>query len=221
MKKKEVQKMGKTATVYDLLESEIMKTGMNEYVDDNGQLIFFDSEYSIMSKILAYEDDIYQMITKKFFIGQRLQDEEMDKKFKKAFLHRFLHREINRQTIEAFATQMVYTFMANEDFINRIYSDLDQYLLGKTTSNQDSTNTSTTDNRSAFSQLPQNNVHLDVDSTVMTTANDNTISRNKQATTQNQRNENSQYKLDELYKINGLIDMILDKFDIKCFLQTW
>lgn len=213
--------MSKTATIYDLLESELMKTGMNEYVDENGQLIFFDSEYSIMSKILAYEDDIYQLMTKKFFIGQRLQDEEMDKKFKKAFLHRFLHREINRQTIEAFATQVVYTFLANEDFINRIYSDLDQYLLGKTTSNQDSTNTSTTDNRSAFSQLPQNNVHLDVDSTVMTTANDNTISRNKQATTQNQQNENSQYKLDELYKINGLIDMILDKFDIKCFLQTW
>lgn len=213
--------MSKTATVYDLLESEIMKTGLNEYVDENGQLIFFDSEYSIMSKILAYEDDIYQLMTKKFFIGQRLQDVEMDKKFKKAFLHRFLHREINRQTIEAFATQVVYTFMANEDFINRIYSDLDQYLLGKTTSNQDSSNTSTTDNRSAFSQLPQNNVHLDVDSTVMTTANDNTISRNKQATTQNQQNENSQYKLDELYKINGLIDMILDKFDIKCFLQTW
>lgn len=219
--KKEGQEVSKTATVYDLLESEIMKTGLNEYVDDNGKLIFFDSEYSIMSKILAYEDDIYQLITKKFFIGQRLQDEEMDKKFKKAFLHRFLHREINRQTIETFATQVVYTFMANEDFINRIYSDLDQYLLGKTTSNQDSSNTSTTDNRSAFSQLPQNNVHLDVDSTVMTTANDNTISRNKQATTQNQQNENSQYKLDELYKINGLIDMILDKFDIKCFLQTW
>ena len=213
--------MSKTATIYDLLESEIMKTGMNEYVDENGKLIFFDSEYSIMSKILAYEDDIYQLMTKKFFIGQGLEDEEKDKKFKKAFLHRFLHREINRQTIEAFATQVVYTFMANEDFINRIYSDLDQYLLGKTTSNQDSTNTSTTDNRSAFSQLPQNNVHLDVDSTVMTTANDNTISRNKQATTQNQQNENSQYKLDELYKINGLIDMILDKFDIKCFLQTW
>lgn len=219
--KKEGQKVSKTATIYDLLESEIMKTGMNEYVDENGKLIFFDSEYSIMSKILAYEDDIYQLITKKFFIGQGLEDVEKDKKFKKAFLHRFLHREINRQTIEAFATQVVYTFMANEDFINRIYSDLEQYLLGKTTSNQESSNTSTTDNRSAFSQLPQNNVHLDVDSTVMTTANDNTISRNKQATTQNQQNENSQYKLDELYKINGLIDMILDKFDIKCFLQTW
>lgn len=209
-----------TATLYDFIESELIKQGNNEFVSD-GELVLFDDEFSFMKRMMKYDDTVSDIVDERFFIGQKLQDEEADKKFKQGFLNRFLDRQINRQTLEAFATQVVYVFISNEDYLNRLYSDLDQYLLNKQVNTQDDSSTNTTDNRSAFAELPQNNVQLDVDSTKMDYANDNTISRNKQTNKQNSSSESSQYRLDDLLKINGLIELIYDKFDEKCFLQIW
>ena len=137
------------------------------------------------------------------------------------FLNKFITREINRQTIEAFALQMSYVFMEQERFINQIYTDLEKYIAGTQTNSQTSTGSNTSDNRSAFSQLPQDNVQLDVDSTIMESASDNTISRNKQSNESQNSGETKMYRLDELLKTNGLLDQILNVFDQKCFLQVW
>src|SRR5699024_6908441 len=50
--------------------------------------------------------------------------------------------------------------------------------------NQTVTGNTTTDNRQARSDLPQNRVNLDVNNTIMATANENDISRNKQTNSQ-------------------------------------
>ena len=59
----------------------------------------------------------------------------------------------------------------------------------------------------------------------MKSADDNTISRNKQKNNQQTdgttKGTSKEYQLDQLLKTNGLLDTILDDFDRKCFLQFW
>ena len=54
--------------------------------------------------------------------------------------------------------------------------------------NQKTTGNTTTDNRNAQSSLPQSNVQLDVNNTIMKTADSNDISRNKQSNSQDSTN---------------------------------
>lgn len=225
-----------TTTIYNIIQSELIKKDFNEFVDDQGNLVFFDQDHQFMTKIFSYDVNV-SAIVDQLFTGFSLKDPEHDHHFKKAFLYRFINRKINRQTVESFRLELLSTFLMNQDFINRIYSDIELYLnqtaitdqLNKQTNIQKNDGSTTTDNRSAFSELPQNNVQLDVDSTVMTSANDNTISRNKQTNTQETdgltagetSGENKSYQLDELFKTNGLLEQVYNIFDLKCFMQVW
>ena len=145
------------------------------------------------------------------------------------FLYRFINRQINRQTVESFKMQLLYTFLNHQDFLNRLAKDLDQYLTNATEQeqiNQQLTDgTTTNDNRQAFASLPQTNVNIDVNDTNMKSADDNTISRNKQKNNQQTdgttKGTSKAYQLDQLLKSNGILDTILDDFDRKCFLQFW
>src|SRR5699024_4885812 len=144
--------------------------------------------------------------------------------FKKTFLYRFINRQINRQTIESFKLEMLSTFLMNQDYINRVYSDLDEYITQKQTNESENEQTnkqvndgsSTTDNRSAFADLPQSTANLDVNNTTMQYPSDNTISRSKQtnqqetdgSTTNESNSENRSYSLDELFKSNGVLENI-------------
>lgn len=209
-----------TATLNDFIESELVKQGFNE-ITNGKELVYFDSNFALSKKIMSYDVDVAEIVNNYFFLGHTLDNPDNDKHFKKGFLTRFLNREINRQTFEAFSMQVVYTFMTQEDYVNRLYTDLDKYLANTQVNKQENDGMTTSDNRSAFSELPQNNVQLDVNDTVMTTANDNTISRNKQTNNGKSNGETSNYRLDELFKINGLLDQVYTKFDENCFLQVW
>lgn len=225
-----------TVKIYDFIQSELIKRGHNEFVDDKGNLVFFDSEHQFMRKILSYDDDVSEIVDN-LFSGMSLNSEEYDNHFKKGFLYRFINRRINRQTIESFQLEMLATFLSNDDFINRIYEDVDLYITQTTTSDQQNKQTNKqlndgstiSDNRSAFADLPQSAHNLDVNSTVMEYPSDNTISRNKQTNKQEtdgetvgvNASENKSYSLDELFKTNGLLEQVYNTFDIKCFLQVW
>ena len=233
-----------TTTLYKIVQSELYALGHDhEIVDKEGNLVFFDNKFQVMSKIMSYDEDIKNIINQ-LFNGYGLEKQEHDTHFKKMFFYRFINREINRQTVESFMFELMSTFMINQGHINRVYNDLEKYILqhsiGETsnkqlskeisqqinqqvasqidehlnsetstsgntqnttdettgvtssTSNQDtkqdttqSVNGNTTsDNRQARSDLPQNRVNLDVNNTLMTTANENEISRNKQSNDQ-------------------------------------
>ena len=218
----------KTTTLFKIIQSELLKEGFNEFVDEDGNLIFFDSEVQFTSKILSYDEDI-KKIMNDLFSNHQLDDQVFDEQFKKMFLYRFINRQINRQTVESFKMQLLYTFLNHQDFLNRLAKDLDQYLTNATEQeqiNQQLTDgTTTNDNRQAFASLPQTNVNIDVNDTNMKSADDNTISRNKQKNNQQTdgttKGTSKAYQLDQLLKTNGLLDTVLDDFDRKCFLQFW
>ena len=218
----------KTTTLFKLIQSELLKEGLNEFVDEDGNLIFFESEHQFTSKILSYDEDIKHIVND-LFSNYQLDDQVFDEQFKKMFLYRFINRQINRQTVESFKMQLLYTFLNHQDFLNRLAEDLDQYLTNATEQeqiNQQLTDgTTINDNRQAFASLPQTNVNINVNDTNMKSADDNTISRNKQKNNQQTdgttKGTSKAYQLDQLLKTNGLLDTVLDDFDRKCFLQFW
>lgn len=225
-----------TTTLFNVIRSELIKQGHDEFVDSQGNLVLFDPDHQFMQKILNYDEDVSDIVDH-LFNGVSIEKREYDQHFKKSFLFLFLNRQINRQTIEAFKVELSLTFMMHQSFITSVYTDLDKYIhqssinqsSSKQMNKQDNEGTTTTDNRQAFANLPQNNVQLDVDNTVMDSASDNTISRNKQTnkqtndgeTTNESKTENKTYQFDELFKSNGLLEQVLNEFDKKCFLQFW
>ena len=218
----------KTTTLFKIIQSELLKKGLNEFVDSDGNLVFFESELQFTSKILSFDDDI-QEIMNFLFMDYTFEDKTFDQVFKKMFLYRFINRQINRQTIESFQMQIIYTFLKHEDFLNRYVKDLDKYLMNATEqeqiNEQNTDGTTINDNRQAFADLPQSSVNLDINDPIMKSANDNTISKNKQSNEQKTdgrtKGNSKAYQLDQLLKTNGMIDTILDDFDRNCFLQFW
>lgn len=216
-----------TTTLFKYIQSELIKRGLNEFEKD-GELILFDSKQQFMNKIFTYDDDVASIMND-LFIQQSLNDLENDHHFKKVFLYRFVNRQINRQTIESFQLELANVFLSQADYINRIYEELEQYLTGASQSNQSTKQVNdgqtTTDSRSAFSDLPQSSTNLDVDNTIMTAASDNTVSRNKQTNQQasdgTQSTHSKSYQLDQLLKTSGIMEQILNQFDRKCFLQIY
>ena len=225
-----------TTRLFNIVQSELIEKGLIEFVDKEGNLLYFEHDYQFMTKILKYDEDVAEIVNE-LFSEQTLNDPVFDEHFKKAFLYRFINRRINRQTVEAFQLELLSTFLTNEDYINRVYEDLDKYITQSNESDsqnnqngkQTNTGANTSDNRTAYAELPQNNVQIDVNSTVMESATDNTITRNKQTNTLETTNEaadqsNSKskaYQLDELFKTNGLLEKVYNVFDLKCFMQVW
>ena len=223
-------------TLFDVMRSELIQAGLNEFVDEQGNLIFFNEDHQFMGKIFSYDEQVAKIVDK-LFTGYGLDDPEFDTHFKKGFLFRFLNRRIGRQTVDSFRMSLLSTFLTNQRYINHIYQDLDKYIhqqqdatsMTDQINNQTNDGTSLTDNRSAFANLPQNNVQLDVDNPIMTTADDNTVSRNKSTNTQetngrstaNTNSETRSYQLEQLFKTQGLEGRIYDEFDKKCFNQLW
>lgn len=118
-----------TTTLNDYINSELGRLGQNEFVDKEGNLVFFDEEFQFIQKILKYDDDVHNIVTNKIFKGYKLSNDSVDRYFKKAFISRFLDREIGRQTIEAFSSQLLYVTLTHQEYIETVFgSEYQKYF---------------------------------------------------------------------------------------------
>lgn len=212
-----------TATLMEIIQSELQNMGRDEFIN-KGHLTFNDSEFAFIQKVLRYDEDVQKIVNRVFFKGFRFNDERIDRYFKESFVTRFIDREIGRQTVEAFASQVLYVTLTREDYIYTVFGqEMQKYMeqhtetisedrgkgLENTTEQgqtkqrtqdkthedyRDDTNekyqdtsheedVSRSDNRSAEATLPQSEVNLNVDNTVLDYADTNNISRDKSAGT--------------------------------------
>lgn len=224
-----------TTTLFDIIQSELILRGHDEFTND-GKWTFFDDRFSFIKKIMKYDDDVKEIVNEVIFHGEKLEDEMIDDEFKKTFIKKFLENSINRQTVEAFSLQVVYTLYANKDYIMNVYK-VNDFLLNKrendNTGENNSTNTtvsdSMTDNRNLHSDLPQTEVNLNVDDTELDYGTTNTISRNKDrgntetVSKQNDNNKSNsiEYNIDSLIKIKGLLEIVFIDFNKNCFMQSF
>ena len=222
-----------TFTLYDVIKSELIKLGHDEFVDDLGNWVFFDKEHQFIQKILRYDDVIHEVITLTFFHGLRLADETHDKHFKRAWITKFYNRNVNKQTLEDFSSQVIHVFLMNEQTVNHLYENVDNYLTGLQTTENDSKNTSDntsesfSDSRNANQSQAQNIVDLDVDNHILDYADDFSVNRNQNnsdsltenvsESTHTQKN----YDLEKIELFANLLELVMMKFDRKCFSQIW
>lgn len=117
-----------TTTLMEIIQSELQRNGFNEFVND-GKLTFDNQEYAFIQKVLRFDDDVKKIVDNTFFKGFRFNDERIDRYFKEAFTTRFLDREIGRQTVEAFASLVLYETIIREEYIYTVFgSELYKYL---------------------------------------------------------------------------------------------
>lgn len=117
-----------TTTLNEYINGELMRMDKDEFIND-GKLTIFDEEFQFIQKIIKFDEDVYKIVNEKIFKNLKFEDEKVDKHFKKSFITRFLDREINRQTIEAFASQVVYITLTHEEYINTVFgSEFYKYL---------------------------------------------------------------------------------------------
>lgn len=117
-----------TTTLMEIIQGELQRAGFNEFVND-GKLTFDNQEFAFIQKVLRFDDDVKKIVDNTFFKGFRFNDERIDRYFKEAFTTRFLDREIGRQTVEAFASLVLYETIIREEYIFRVFGDeLYKYL---------------------------------------------------------------------------------------------
>ena len=188
----------------ELISSELQKQGKSEFVKD-GKLVFFDEDEQFIQKIMKYDEDIQEIVTKQFFKGFCFENENTDMTFKKTFVYQFLDREIMYQTVEKFASQVLRITLQYEKYIETSYEKFDEILVEQnstdtntdreTDTRKDTTNESnrndesTNDNRELRATLPQDEVNMNVDDTEMNYADENTIGKTKQKGEENQKDK--------------------------------
>lgn len=207
-----------TTTLLEILISELTHDGHNEFFNNN-QLTFFNDKFSYMKKAMMYDADVEKIVNEKFFMGLSLSIS--DKEFKRMFLNRFLNREITTQTIELFATQVSYNFMAERRYLESLYTNFDKFVTNEHVSQGNNKNNSEHNNRNAYQDLPQDEVNIDLNDDTFNFASNNTISKDKTVSTQDNLNTSQDYNIDNLLKLNELLNKVLDVFDKNCFLQVF
>lgn len=212
--------MAGIATLSDIVGSELSKSGKDEFFN-NGEFVLYDDNFQFIKKMMKYDDDVHKIVTTVLFQEYTFPTDESDKLIKKLFMNRFLDRSINRQTVEAFSTQLVYTCIVNEPYIHEVVTNLDRYIRAEKVNQNTGQSQDTSDSRSLFSSLPQNNVNLNVENTVLDYGDTNDISRNKANRTNESNATSSEYNLENLIKTNGLLEAFFVKIDENCFMQTW
>lgn len=221
-----------TTTLIEIIQSELIFQGKNEFFDGYHMTLFND-EASFIKKTMFYDADVQQVVDKKFFLDFKLQDSVFDLHFKRSFINRFLHREIKYQTLEVFASQLYYYMQTHSQYINELYNS---YLDYAHTHSESSTNSSSTDNsvgnnennyREANQTLPQDEINLDLNNDTFNYADDNKISKNKNTST-DEKESNSEsisqsdlFNIDSFLKTKDLYEQIFKDIDKVCFLQIW
>lgn len=212
--------MKKTITIFDYIMSELINSGHNEFFNDN-QLTMQSDKHSFIKKIMFYDDDVNAIVTKRIFQDFNFTNPETDIHFKRMFINKFLNRQIKFQTIEEFSTQVIQLLFSLDKYIEFAYENLFDMIKGKSVTDSTSKNVSQYDNRHLMSELPQDNINLNVADTILNYGNTNDISRNKGTDDRTSKNTGTVLDVDKFRKTYDLFIEILENFDRVCFSQFW
>lgn len=201
-----------------IIQSELINTkpfGHSEFLGgvSNHQSVAFDDRYAFIKKVLNYDDDVKKIVNLKFFGSITLENEEHDNYFKRAWINRFLNDCPKFQTLELFANKVAHVTHVNYVFLTEYYANIADYMQGLTSNKGDTI----TDNRVADATLPQTEVNIDVEDTILQYADANNISKNKVR----QDNDARSFNIDNFLKARNALNIVFDEYDAKCFLQVW
>lgn len=210
----------KTVTILQILQSELIKKGKNEFFTD-GQFVLNGADENFIIKAMKYDKDVELITNKTLFVGYTFPNPDMDKWFKKTFINRFLNSEIAFQTLELFNSRLVSYILIHEMEMVQLYDNFEKMLSNDSTTTTKNDSSDTNDSRALESSLPQNNINLNVDDTVLNFGDRNNINRTKGVRNSNGTSNTKRYNPESFKSLQGLFEQYFVEIDKKCFLQIW
>ena len=189
-----------TSRLYDIIYGELERHRAEIYRSNN-QLIF--NQANLMRKTLEYKDpNFIRMLQETLFYGTSNINQR--ERFEREFLQRFINRVIKFQTVDLFITYLASFVSEYQELINYTYDKYDMLVMGQVDTVSNNNSTSTNKTNSIYSNLPQNQINMNLDIDTLDYADDNTISKSRSSNSGTDRSTSSAYDIEALNKISAL-----------------
>lgn len=209
--------MKTTSRLYDIIYAEL-ETHRVEIYRSNNQIIF--NQNNLMRKTLEYKDpNFIKMLEDNLFYGTSAINQRV--RFEREFLQRFINRVIKFQTVDLFTTYLATFVSEYQELINYTYDKYDLVVTGQVETVSNNNSTSTNKSNSIYSNLPQNQINMNLDIDTLDYADDNTISKTRSTNSGTDRSTSSAYDIDALSKISALKEQIFKDMDSLLFSQIY
>ena len=209
--------MKTTTRLYDIICAELDRHEFEIYRSNN-QLIF--NQANLMRKTLEYKDtNFINMLQETLFYGTSNINKR--ERFEREFLQRFINRVIKYQTIDLFSTYLASFVSEYQELINYTYDKYDLLVTGQVETVSNNNSTSTNKTNSIYSNLPQNQINMNLDIDTLDYADDNTISKSRSTNSGTDKSTSSAYDIDALNKISALKEQIFKDMDNLLFSQLY
>lgn len=209
--------MKTTSRLYDIICAELERHSAEIYRSNN-QLIF--NQNNLMRKTLEYKDTYFiKMLQKNLFYGTSTINNR--ERFEREFLQRFINRVIKYQTVDLFSTYLATFISEYQELINYCYDKYDLLVTGQVDTVSNNNSTSTNKSNSIYSNLPQNQINMNLDIDTLDYADDNTITKSRASNSGTDKSTSSAYDIDALSKISALKEKIFKDMDNLLFSQLY
>ena len=206
-----------TSRLYDIICAELDRHRVEIYRSNN-QLIF--NQANLMRKTLEYKDpNFIKMLQETLFYGTSNINQR--ERFEREFLQRFINRVIKFQTVDLFATYLASFVSEYQELINYTFDKYDMLVLGQVETVTNNNSTSINKSNSIYSNLPQNQINMNLDIDTLDYADDNTISKSRATNSGTDRSTSSAYDIEALGKISALKEKIFKDMDSLLFSQIY
>lgn len=207
--------MKTTSRLYDIIYGEL-ECHRAEIYRSNNQLIF--NQNNLMRKTLEYKDPYFiNMLRETLFYGTTTINQR--ERFEREFLQRFINRVIKYQTVDLFSTYIATFVSEYQELINYCYDKYDMLVTGQVDTVSHNNSTSTNKSNSIYSNLPQNQINMNLDIDTLDYADDNTITKNRATNSGTDKSTSSAYDIEALSKISALKEQIFRDMDKLLFSQ--
>ena len=202
--------MSKTTTnLYYIIQAELKNNGYNEFLSKNkNQLTFFDPERRILSTILKYEDnEVISACRNTIFYGLSILMKNRSR-FEKEFINHFLLRNVKYQTYEVSRLYLTSFCLENLEMINAIY-EAEKFILSQSENQNNSVSNGQNVSKSAslYTDLPQDNTGIDLNTESMDFATNKNLSKSSN----NGQSNSTSNGLSKTYNIDTLTKVYLFK----------
>ena len=209
--------MKTTSRLYDIIYGELERHRAEIYRSNN-QIIF--NQANLMRKTLEYkEPNFIKMLQETLFYGTSTINQR--ERFEREFLQRFINRVIKFQTVDLFSTYLATFVSEYQELINYTYDKYDMLVTGQVETVSNNNSTSTNKSNSIYSNLPQNQININLDIDTLDYADDNTISKSRATNSGTDRSTSSAYDIEALSKISALKEQIFKDMDNLLFSQIY
>ena len=206
-----------TSRLYDIIYGELERH-KGEIYRSNNQIIF--NKANLMRKTLEYKDPNFViMLELNLFYGTSTINQRQ--RFEREFLQRFINRVIKFQTVDLFSSYLASFVSEYQELINYTYDKYDMLVTAQVETVTNNNSTSTNKSNSIYSNLPQNQINMNLDIDTLDYADDNTISKSRATNSGTDRSTSSAYDIEALSKISALKEQFFKDMDNLLFSQIY